>query len=77
MFTKIRYYFMFFISIFFIYVYILLRYYVSFVRQSKEDLKKERGEELSYPVLAFHGTEVKNISKICDTGFRVPGRLSF
>uniref|UniRef100_A0A8B8BMY6 Poly [ADP-ribose] polymerase n=1 Tax=Crassostrea virginica TaxID=6565 RepID=A0A8B8BMY6_CRAVI len=46
-------------------------------KQSKEDLKKERGEELSYPVLAFHGTEVKNISKICDTGFRVPGRAGF
>uniref|UniRef100_A0A8B8BUY0 Poly [ADP-ribose] polymerase n=1 Tax=Crassostrea virginica TaxID=6565 RepID=A0A8B8BUY0_CRAVI len=46
-------------------------------KQSKEDLKKERGEELSYPVLAFHGTEVKNISKICDTGFRVPGQAGF
>ncbi len=28
---------------------------------------------MSYPVLAFHGTEVKNIIPICETGFRIPG----
>lgn len=46
-------------------------------KQGKEDLKKMRGEELSYPVLAFHGTKVENITKICETGFRVPGEKGF
>lgn len=46
-------------------------------KQGKEDLKKMRGEELSYPVLAFHGTKVENITKICETGFKVPGEKGF
>ena len=36
-------------------------------------MKKKRGEEFSHPILAFHGTEQKNITPICETGFKVPG----
>ncbi len=46
---------------------------LAFCRQAREDLKKFRGEDLSYPVLAFHGTQEKNITPICQTGFRIPG----
>ena len=41
--------------------------------KAREELKKERGVEYSYPVLAFHGTAVANIQPICETGFKVPG----
>ena len=40
-----------------------------------EDLKKQRGEELSYPVLAFHGTQEKNIKLIVENNFTVPGNV--
>ena len=40
-----------------------------------EDLKKQRGEELSYPVLAFHGTQEKNIKLIVENNFKVPGNV--
>ncbi|XP_062589325.1 uncharacterized protein LOC134250975 [Saccostrea cucullata] len=46
-------------------------------KHAKDELKKQRGEDLSYPVLAFHGTKVENITKICETGFRVPGDKGF
>ena len=42
-------------------------------REAREDLKKVRGEELSLPVLAFHGTKSENIVPICESGFKVPG----
>ena len=32
---------------------------------------------MSYPVLAFHGTQEANIHSICSTGFRVPGEANF
>ncbi|VDI48852.1 Hypothetical predicted protein, partial [Mytilus galloprovincialis] len=44
--------------------------------ESMEDLKKQRGEELSFPVLAFHGTEQKNIKPIVENNFKVPGSKS-
>ena len=37
-------------------------------------MKKFRSEEMSYPVLAFRGTQETNIDPICKTGFRVPGK---
>lgn len=43
--------------------------------ESMEDLKKQRGEELSFPVLAFHGTEQKNIKPIVENNFKVPGNI--
>jgi hypothetical protein len=42
--------------------------------EAREQLKKERGIEYSYPVLAFHGTAVANIQPICEKGFKVPGQ---
>ncbi|KAL4222664.1 hypothetical protein ACF0H5_018705 [Mactra antiquata] len=42
-------------------------------KKCRENLKKTRGDEFSYPVLAFHGTEVQNIIPICETGFKIPG----
>ncbi len=42
--------------------------------KAREELKKNRGEEYSYPILAFHGTAVANIVPICENGFKVPGR---
>ena len=36
-----------------------------------------RGEKMSYPGLAFHGTKENNIHSICNTGFRVPGEENF
>lgn len=42
-------------------------------KKCRESLKATRGEEYSYPVLAFHGTEEKNIVPICETGFKIPG----
>ena len=41
---------------------------------AREELKKNRGVEFSYPVLAFHGTAIANIQPICETGFKVPGK---
>ena len=46
-------------------------------REAQEDMRKERGEELSYPVLAFHGTNEANITPICENGFKVPGEGVF
>ncbi|XP_033761484.1 uncharacterized protein LOC117343249 [Pecten maximus] len=46
-------------------------------KAGREDLKKHRGENKSYPVLAFHGTDEKNINPICETGFKVPGDTGF
>ncbi|XP_060085829.1 uncharacterized protein LOC132565212 [Ylistrum balloti] len=46
-------------------------------KAGREDLKKHRGEDKSYPVLAFHGTDEKNIHPICETGFKVPGDSGF
>lgn len=42
-------------------------------REAREDLKKHRGEDMSYPVLAFHGTKEGNINPIAETGFQCPG----
>ncbi|CAF2643146.1 unnamed protein product [Rotaria sp. Silwood2] len=44
---------------------------------AREELKKKRGEEYSYPVLAFHGTAIANIQPICENGFKVPGEEGF
>ncbi|XP_067650642.1 uncharacterized protein [Haliotis asinina] len=46
-------------------------------KEAREHLKKTRGEDHSYPVLAFHGTMEKNITPICETGFKVPGTAGF
>ncbi|ESP03210.1 hypothetical protein LOTGIDRAFT_171695 [Lottia gigantea] len=46
-------------------------------QESRNDLKKARGESLSYPVLAFHGTKKENIIKICTDGFKAPGESGF
>lgn len=46
-------------------------------QKSRQKLKNERGEEMSYPVLAFHGTKETNIHSICNTGFRAPGDANF
>ncbi|CAF1352093.1 unnamed protein product [Rotaria sp. Silwood1] len=45
--------------------------------QAREELKKKRGEEYSYPILAFHGTAITNIQPICEKGFKVPGQEGF
>ncbi|KAL5007522.1 hypothetical protein ScPMuIL_016328 [Solemya velum] len=37
----------------------------------------DEGEDMSYPVLAFHGTNIENIPKICQGGFLVPGETGF
>lgn len=42
-------------------------------RECRDALKKLRGEEFSYPVLAFHGTKQEYITPICEAGFKVPG----
>ncbi|KAK6165907.1 hypothetical protein SNE40_022721 [Patella caerulea] len=46
-------------------------------KKAREDLKKSRGEDFSYPVLAFHGTQEKNITPICEKGFKTPGESGF
>lgn len=46
-------------------------------QKAKEKLTKARGEQMAYPVLAFHGTKEENIHSICNTGFRVPGEENF
>ena len=46
-------------------------------QKSRQKLKNARGEEMSYPVLAFHGTKETNIHSICNTGFRAPGDANF
>jgi len=43
--------------------------------KAREELKKKRGEEYSYPILAFHGTAVTNILPICENGFKMPSKL--
>lgn len=42
-------------------------------KKCREILKAKRGDECSYPVLAFHGTLETNILPICEQGFKVPG----
>lgn len=42
-------------------------------KQCREDLKQHRGEQFSYPVLAFHGTQEEYITPICEQGFKIPG----
>ncbi|CAF3814910.1 unnamed protein product [Rotaria sordida] len=39
--------------------------------KAREELKKKRGEEYSYPILAFHGTAMTNIQAICENGLKV------
>ena len=46
-------------------------------QKSRQKLKNARVEEMSYPVLAFHGTKETNIHSICNTGFRAPGDANF
>ena len=46
-------------------------------QKARQKLQKVRGENMSYPVLAFHGTKENNIHSICNTGFRVPGEENF
>ena len=46
-----------------------------FFRTARENLKNRSGENLSYPVLAFHGTAEGNIQPICESGFKVPGNI--
>lgn len=46
-------------------------------QKARQKLRKVRGEKMSYPVLAFHGTKENNIHSICNTGFRVPGEENF
>ena len=46
-------------------------------QRARQKLKEVRGEKMSYPVLAFHGTKETNIHSICDTGFKVPGEANF
>ncbi|CAF1404341.1 unnamed protein product [Adineta steineri] len=45
--------------------------------KAREELKNKRGDEYSYPVLAFHGTAIANIQPICENGFKVPGQAGF
>jgi hypothetical protein len=35
-----------------------------------------RGEDMSYPILAFHGTKEENIAPIVEGGFKVPGKYA-
>ena len=46
-------------------------------KTAREKLWRVRGEKLSYPVLAFHGTKEDNIDSICRNGFRMPGDSNF
>ena len=46
---------------------------LSDIRECRDALKELRGEEFSYPVLAFHGTKQEYITPICEGGFKVPG----
>ncbi|XP_076460800.1 uncharacterized protein LOC143293605 [Babylonia areolata] len=46
-------------------------------KAARENVKKTRGEDMSYPVLGFHGTDENNITPICETGFRMPGQSGF
>ncbi|XP_077979334.1 uncharacterized protein LOC144434691 [Glandiceps talaboti] len=46
-------------------------------RKAQEMLRKKRGEDSSYPVLAFHGTADANIDSIVKDGFKVPGQDGF
>ncbi|BFZ18603.1 hypothetical protein BsWGS_21642 [Bradybaena similaris] len=46
-------------------------------REYQKKLRKERGEDLSYPVLGFHGTNEVNIKPICEQGFKTPGDATF
>lgn len=57
--------------------YVVTPFLVKRFKAAREKLKKERGEDMSYPVLAFHGTNESNITPICETGFKVPGESGF
>ncbi|CAG5130807.1 unnamed protein product, partial [Candidula unifasciata] len=57
--------------------YVVSPHVVKRFREYQKKLKKERGEELSYPVLGFHGTNEKNIKSICEQGFKTPGDSGF
>ncbi|XP_059146071.1 uncharacterized protein LOC131933308 [Physella acuta] len=46
-------------------------------REYQKELKTTRGEEFSYTVLGFHGTDQKNIRPICENGFKAPGDKGF
>ncbi|CAL1528756.1 unnamed protein product [Lymnaea stagnalis] len=46
-------------------------------REFQKKLKTSRGEEFSYPILGFHGTDQKNIRPICENGFKAPGEKGF
>ncbi|CAF1473612.1 unnamed protein product [Rotaria sp. Silwood1] len=45
--------------------------------KAREELKKKRGEEYSYPILAFHGTAMTNIQAKCENGLKVLGQAGF
>lgn len=47
---------------------------VSDFNEAKKNLAATRGEDMSKPVLAFHGTAEANILPICETGFKIPGQ---
>lgn len=42
-----------------------------------DDMKKHRGGKMSYPILAFHGTQEANIKSIVENNFKVPGQQGF
>ncbi|XP_067675632.1 protein mono-ADP-ribosyltransferase PARP14-like [Haliotis asinina] len=44
---------------------------------AQESLKKSRGEMNAQPILAFHGTDEGNITKICEKGFLKHGDAGF
>ncbi|XP_046570875.1 protein mono-ADP-ribosyltransferase PARP14-like isoform X2 [Haliotis rubra] len=46
-------------------------------RSAQESLKKSRGEMNAQPILAFHGTDEGNITKICEKGFLKHGDAGF
>ena len=46
-----------------------------FLSNAIEEMRETRGEKFCHPILAFHGTEVKNIEPICKTGFQIPGKI--
>ena len=50
-------------------------FYFLFLSNAIEEMRETRGEKFCHPILAFHGTEVKNIEPICKTGFRIPGKI--
>ncbi|XP_070211703.1 uncharacterized protein [Littorina saxatilis] len=57
--------------------YVVTPDHVKRFKTAKEKLHKERGEDMACSVLAFHGTDEKNITLICEKGFKVPGESGF